>query len=266
MVDTSTHNNIIVSNPSTVRGHRTSFEVSPTHYFYAAKDNLVAKSRTAETTQSAVWCLNRDRITSVALSHDGTRVAFGDEKGKVTILKWKDNKFDAHKEHFLLMGIVNEILWSHDDKCIVALGENKGQLAACNPETGSRMGDVTGFTSTVLCGVFTAEKVLYTAGEGNEILQHQGTPFKGQGTQVKHPHTGFINQMRLSPDGSKFATCSADKSIAVFDAKDGTLIKHFTATHAMGIYDLCWVDNLSLLTCSADNLVKKWSVEADAAV
>lgn len=72
--------------------------------------------------------------------------------------------------------------------------------------------------------------------------------------------------MRLSPDGSKFATCSADKSIAVFDAKEGTLIKHFQAAHAMGIYDLCWVDDSSLLTCSADNLVKKWSLDADSAV
>ena len=201
--------------------------MTPTHFFYAAKDNLVAKSRTAETTQSAVWCLNRDRITCVTVAHDGARVAFGDEKGKVTVLKWKNGQFEAHKEHFLLMGIVNEILWSADDKCLVALGENKGQCAACNPESGSRMGDVLGFTSTVLCGVLTAEKVLYSAGEGSEILMHQGIPFKGQGKKIVNPHSGFVNQMRMSPDGSKFATCSADKSIAVFDAKEGTVIKHF---------------------------------------
>lgn len=179
MVEASAQNLILVANPTTVRGHRTSFDVSPTHFFYPAKDNLVAKSRTADSTQSAVWCLNRDRITCVALAHDGSKVAFGDEKGKVVVLKWKDNKFEAHKEHFLLSGLVNEILWSADDKCIVALGENKGQLAACNPESGSRMGDVTGFTSTVLCGVLTSEKVLYSAGEGNELLKHQGIPFKG---------------------------------------------------------------------------------------
>ncbi len=44
--------------------------------------------------------------------------------------------------------------------------------------------------------------------------------------------------MALSPDGTKFATCSADKSIAVFDAKTGDLIKHYVAAHEMGIYDL----------------------------
>lgn len=193
MVEANAHNSIIVANPTTVRGHRLSFDVSPSHFFYAVKDNLVAKSRTDDTKLSTVWCLNRDRITSVALSRDGAKVAFGDDKGKVVILKWKDNKFEAHKEHYLLNGIVNEILWSADDKCLVALGENKGQLAACNPETGNRTGDLTGFTSTILCGVLTAEKVLYTAGEGNELLRHQGIPFKGAGKSIQHPHTGFIN-------------------------------------------------------------------------
>lgn len=55
------------------------------------------------------------------------------------------------------------------------------------------MGDITGVTATALCGVYTAKKILFTAGEGNEILKHQGLPFKGQGKQVTHPHTGYIN-------------------------------------------------------------------------
>lgn len=34
----------------------------------------------------------------------------------------------------------------------------------------------------------------------------------------------------------------------------------------MGIYDLCWVDDNTFLTCSADNNVKKWSLDSDAAI
>jgi hypothetical protein len=90
----------------------------------------------------------------------------------------------------MLTGIVNEIVWSKDGKCIVAVGE---KACALNPDTGSRTGDVLGSTAIVLCAVLTAEKVLFSAGEGNEILRHDGIPFKGQGKQVKHPHTGFIN-------------------------------------------------------------------------
>jgi WD40 repeat protein len=140
----------------------------------------------------------------------------------------------------MLTGIVNEIVWSKDNKVLVAVGE---KACALNPESGSRTGDVLGATGKILCAVFTPENVLFSAGEGNEILRHDGLPFKGQGKPIKHPHTGFVNQMRLSPDKTKFATASSDKSICIFDAKSGELIKHYAAAHAMGIYDLIWIDD-----------------------
>ena len=149
---------------------------------------------------------------------------------------------------------------------IVAIGETQGCLQACNPESGNRLGEILGVNGTMLCGVLTDKKTLFSAGEGNELLMHKGPMFKGQGVQIDHPHTGFINQMRLSPDGSKFATCSADKTIAVFESETGSLIKHYKACHAQGIYDLCWVSDKEFYTCSADNNVKKWSLDTDAAV
>merc|ERR1711957_247838 len=101
---------------------------------------------------------------------------------------------------------------------------------------------------------------------GNELLKHEGPIFKGQGVKVNHPHTGYITQMKPSPDGSKFATCSADKSIAVIDTESGDLIKHYKACHKMGIYDLTWATEHEFFTCSADNLVKRWSLDSDTAV
>jgi WD40 repeat protein len=55
---------------------------------------------------------------------------------------------------------------------------------------------------------------------------------------------------------SKFATASADKSIGVFDAKSGELIKHYPNAHAMGIYDLVWLDDSTFTSASADNSIK----------
>lgn len=127
---------------------------------------------------STVYTNSREKISAVSASNDGTRIAFGDEKGKVTILKWSNGQLEMHKEHYMLTGIVNEIVWSKDDKVIVAVGE---KACALNPEGGSRMGDVTGSTAKILCAVLTPEKVLFSAGEGNEILRHDGIPFKGQG-------------------------------------------------------------------------------------
>jgi hypothetical protein len=197
MVDSSKNNlqGVFVGNPSTVRGHRASFDMTATHYFYAVKDNLVARPRDhADDHKAVIFCQNRSRITAVSVCKSQPHmIAYGDEKGKVGIVKFVDGEILPHKEHFLLTGVVNEILWSADGKCVMAIGESKGRLAAVNPESGSQMGDILGITATSLCGVFTPKKAMFSAGESSELLKHQGIPFKGQGTQIKHPHTGFIN-------------------------------------------------------------------------
>lgn len=146
--------------------------------FYGVNDNLVVRglNPATSTTVSTVFTSSRDKVSAVSVSHDGQRIAFGDEKGKVTILKMVNGQLEQHKEHFMLTGIVNEIVWSKDNKVIVAVGE---KACALNPESGSRTGDVLGATGKLLCAVLTPENVLFSAGEGNEILRHEGIPFKG---------------------------------------------------------------------------------------
>ena len=97
-------------------------------------------------------------------------------------------------------------------------------MAAVNPVSGSHIGELFGM-SGVLCGVMTDKKTIFVAGESNEILQYSW-PWKSNLKKLQNPHTGFINQMQLSPDRSKFATCSLDKTIAVFETETGNMIKH----------------------------------------
>jgi len=193
MVESSAGSNLIfVGHPTTVRGHRTSFAVSGGFTYYGVRDNLVARGLNSVSTNSSstVYTNSRDTISAVSVSHDGQKIAFGDVKGKVTILKMENGQLEQHKEHFMLNGVVNEIVWSKDSKVLVAVGE---KACALNPESGSRTGDVLGATGKILCAVLTPENVLFSAGEGNEILRHDGVPFKGQGKAIKHPHQGFVN-------------------------------------------------------------------------
>jgi WD40 repeat protein len=247
------------------RGHRLTFDFNSTHLFYACKENLVARGWKDELKTSVVYTGHQDQVTCVSISRAGNQIAIGDVKGCVTILTFNGSVFEKKKEHFLIKGDVNDILWAQDDKFVVAVGVNGSHLGACNPESGSRVGEIFGVAATALCGTLVGKNNLYTAGEGKELLKH-AFPYKGQGVQVKHPHDGFVNQIRASPDSSKFATVSADKSICVFNAADDTVLKHYTKAHAMGIYDLWWLDDSSFMTCSADNNVKVWQLDQDAAV
>jgi hypothetical protein len=75
-----------------------------------------------------------------------------------------------------MSGVINHLIWSPDGKAIICLGEG---AAALNPESGSHVGSILGHTAKILCGVLNSEKVLFSAGESNEILRHEGPPFKG---------------------------------------------------------------------------------------
>ena len=141
-----------------------SIAANATHFFYIIRDNLIARSRTNERADSIVYANNFVKLTCVSLCSDGERIAVGDEKGRVIILKIENGAFIVHKEHYCLGGAVNVIMWSPDNKNIVALGNCKGMGASINSESGTKMGDITGFTDVVLCGAYTPEKFVYSAG------------------------------------------------------------------------------------------------------
>ena len=75
------------------------------------------------------------------------RIAFGDEAGKVTILKLADGQLTLDKEWPLLPGAVREIVWKSDGKNMIVLGE---KACAINPDNGSTTGDVLGATGKIL--------------------------------------------------------------------------------------------------------------------
>lgn len=102
----------------------------------------------------------------------------------VTLITLKaDGTFSKDKEYPFTAGAINQVLWSHDSTRIIGVGAGTDIKAnAVVADTGSKCGTILGFTSTQLCAdLAQVEKrsVLFSAGEGNEILSHEGFPFKG---------------------------------------------------------------------------------------
>jgi len=59
---------------------------------------------------------------------------------------------------------------------------------------GSQLGEVLGHTQNVLASAVTPRPFkLFSAGEANEILVHEGVPFKGQAQKTIKDNTGYVN-------------------------------------------------------------------------
>ena len=200
MVEQSSESTIVVGNPTVVRGHRVSMiysEKRPHLLVYAIRDNLIFRNM-ANPTESRVYADHRSRITCVSEQKTAGKFAFGDEKGLVTVVTLKENvQITKDKEFQLLAQEINQVIWSNDGTRLIAVGFGTDTKAnGVTYDTGSKCGTILGITSNQLCGDLAQidkKYALFSAGEGNEIMYHEGIPFKGQGIGTGAVHSNFIN-------------------------------------------------------------------------
>ncbi|KAG5504125.1 hypothetical protein GH5_04988 [Leishmania sp. Ghana 2012 LV757] len=73
-------------------------------------------------------------------------------------------------------------------------------------------------------------------------------------------HQGVVFHIQFSPDGTMLASCSADKSVKLWNAEDGKFITTFRG-HVAAVYHVSWsLDSRMLVSGSKDTTVKLWSI------
>lgn len=76
---------------------------------------------------------------------------------------------------------------------------------------------------------------------------------------LREPHSDGVLGVAFSPDGSKIATCGADKYVKVFATATGDLIRPFEG-HTEYVLNVSWRgDSRSLVSCGADNTIRVWN-------
>ena len=105
---------------------------------YACKNNVVFRS--IETpSESYIYTEHNANITCVSVPPKGERFAIGDVNGKVNVISRNEQgQYTVVKEHHILNGQVNAIVWTDDGQRIIAVGAGSGVFAgARQAEMGS---------------------------------------------------------------------------------------------------------------------------------
>jgi WD40 repeat protein len=182
-----------------------------------------------------------DTPRSVAFSPDGARIAVGHFNNSVTI-------WDAEKGTPLLhlkghTGNVNSVAFSPDGKRIVT-GSGDRTVRVWDARTGTTLAEMKGHTGAVTSPIFSVSLgaggvqghashtgavtgVSFSA-DGSRILSAGGrevivwdTPARTQEVELVG-HAGWIAAAVFSPDGTRIATGSQDRTIRVWDARTGS--------------------------------------------
>lgn len=203
-------------------------------------------------------------------SPSGFYIASGDASGKIRIWDTTQKEHLLKYEYTPISGKIKDIAWTEDSKRIAVVGGGREKYAAVFLwDSGSTVGDLSGHSKPINSVDIRQQRPyrLAIASDDTCASFFKGPPFKFDFTLREHDQ--FVNCVRFSPDGCRFATAGADSKINVHDGMDGKFICTLGGekSHNGGIYAVSWSpDSAQLISASGDKTVKLWDVAAGTAV
>ncbi|KAF6133737.1 WD repeat domain 1 [Phyllostomus discolor] len=200
----------------------------------------------------------------------GFYIASGDVSGKLRIWDTTQKEHLLKYEYQPFAGKIKDIAWTEDSKRIAVVGEGREKFGAVFLwDSGSSVGEITGHNKVINSVDIKQSRPyrLATGSDDNCAAFFEGPPFKFKFTIGDHSR--FVNCVRFSPDGNRFATASADGQIYIYDGKTGEQVCALGGgkAHDGGIYAISWSpDSTHLLSASGDKTSKIWDVNANSVV
>jgi WD40 repeat protein len=200
---------------------------------------------------------HKSKIYSVAVSRDGKRAASGGGNGEVYLWDLESNSELAHLEGHDEETEINGIAYTPDGKRVVTASAD-GEIRIWEVPSGKDLGKITGPKEGFLALALTQDGkkalvacgsacILYDLESKKELLRLAG-------------HTGLVNTLAFSPDGSRILTGSADRTVRLWDGGTGKELRKIEA-HAGYVKAVQFTaDGASAASVGYDHVNRLWDL------
>ncbi|PPQ85244.1 hypothetical protein CVT25_010017 [Psilocybe cyanescens] len=207
-------------------------------------------------------------ITSVAISRDGTHVAWGSEDGHVHI----SDVTSKHPE-----AKVFKLKASSGGNAVLSIAlSNDGTMIACSSQrdytvqlwdvlTGDELRVLNGHTNWVLTVAFSGDAKQIVSGSYDQSVRiWDVSDPEGENSKVMEGHSNWVLSVAFSSDATRIISGSVDESVRVWDALTGTMIMVLNG-HTRWVRAVAFSNDGKLaVSGSDDHTVAVWNVSDDS--
>ncbi|EUC59591.1 vegetative incompatibility protein HET-E-1 [Rhizoctonia solani AG-3 Rhs1AP] len=230
-----------------------------------------AGSRIAAITEGAIYLLDASngdeilhvnkvqtrRLFAVAISPDGTHIAFGGYRGVYLL----DVKNEVFQEFPKPNSVVQSIIFLPDGSRF-AFGLSGGDINIYASQQGRSVLGLKGHTGEVWSIATSPDGLFITSGSHDRSVrvwdaksgQMVGEPLQG--------HSDSVWSVSYSPDGTRIASASSDRTIRVWDPTTGQMVLGPLKGHSEGVYCVAFSPNGALIASgSSDDTIRVYNAQ-----
>lgn len=262
---------VYAGGPITKRGEASRIGIDPTgasdDIAYASGRVAVVRS-TSDPLNCVIFSMHTSPVTVVKISPDGENIVSGDEGGCIRV--WNRKTLKEKLGEQVSGGSIRDLAVTSDGKFSVLGGEARGMFAKCVklPSAGNA-GACNGHSKRVICCDVSQTKppITVTGSEDMTLGIFKGPPVREIDTpKFLNHHTGFINDIKFSPDGTKIAVGSSDRSISIVNVNSFEVEKNLSG-HAASVTAVSWSkDGSQILSSGNDKSNILWDVASGSVV